>query len=68
LCYAVILQSINTSLIPCEWAGHKINVLDTPGYPDFIGDVISALRVSEAGLVVLDAVSGIEVGTELAWQ
>jgi len=61
-------QSINTSLIPCEWAGHKINVLDTPGYPDFIGDVISALRVSEAGLVVLDAVSGIEVGTELAWQ
>ncbi len=61
-------QSINTSLIPCEWSGHKINVLDTPGFPDFIGDVISALRVSEAGVVVLDAVSGIEVGTELAWQ
>ncbi|RUA17982.1 MAG: elongation factor G [Clostridia bacterium] len=61
-------QSINTSLIPCEWAGHKINVLDTPGYPDFIGDVISGLRVAEAGLIVLDAVSGIEVGTELAWQ
>ena len=61
-------QSINTSLIPCEWAGHKINVLDTPGYPDFIGDVISGLHVSEAGMIVLDAVSGIEVGTELAWQ
>jgi elongation factor G len=61
-------QSINTSLIPCEWNGHKINVLDTPGFPDFIGDVISALRVAEAGLVVLDAVSGVEVGTELAWQ
>ncbi len=61
-------QSINTSLIPVEWSGHKINVLDTPGYPDFIGDVISALRVSEAGMVVLDAVAGIEVGTELAWQ
>ena len=61
-------QSINTSLIPCEWSGHKINVLDTPGFPDFIGDVISALRVAEAGVVVLDAVSGIEVGTELAWQ
>ena len=61
-------QSINTSLIPCEWDNHKINVLDTPGYPDFIGDVISALRVSEAGMIVLDAVSGVEVGTELAWQ
>ncbi len=61
-------QSINTSLIPIEWANHKLNVLDTPGYPDFIGDVISALRVSEAGVVVIDAVSGIEVGTELAWQ
>ena len=61
-------QSINTSLIPCEWSDHKINVLDTPGFPDFIGDVISALRVAEAGVVVLDAVSGIEVGTELAWQ
>ena len=61
-------QSINTSLIPVEWSGHKINVLDTPGYPDFIGDVISALRVSETGIVVLDAVAGIEVGTELAWQ
>lgn len=61
-------QSINTSLIPCEWDGHKINVLDTPGYPDFIGDVISALRVSEVGMIVVDAVSGVEVGTELAWQ
>ena len=61
-------QSINTSLIPVEWSGHKINVLDTPGYPDFIGDVISALRVSETGMVILDAVAGIEVGTELAWQ
>jgi elongation factor G len=61
-------QSINTSLLPVEWDGHKINVLDTPGYPDFIGDVISALRVSEAGMIVLDAVSGVEVGTELAWQ
>ncbi|RME47703.1 MAG: GTP-binding protein, partial [Chloroflexi bacterium] len=61
-------QSINTSLVPCEWQGNKINVLDTPGYPDFVGDVISALRVVEAGIVVVDAVSGVEVGTELAWQ
>ncbi len=61
-------QSINTSLVPCEWQGHKINVLDAPGYPDFVGEVIGALRVAEAGIVVVDAVAGIEVGTELAWQ
>jgi elongation factor G len=61
-------QSISTSLIPCEWQGYKLNILDTPGYPDFVGEVISALRVAEAGLVVVDAVAGVEVGTELAWQ
>ncbi len=61
-------QSINLSLVPCEWSGHKINLLDTPGYSDFLGEVISALRVSEAAMMVVDAVSGVEVGTELAWQ
>lgn len=61
-------QSINASLVPCEWEGSKINLLDTPGYPDFVGEVIGALSVVEAGVVVLDAVAGVEVGTELAWQ
>ena len=61
-------QSINASLAPCEWKGHKINVLDTPGYSDFLGEVIGALNVVEAGAVVVDAVAGVEVGTELAWQ
>ncbi len=61
-------QSISASLIPCEWQGHKINVLDTPGYPDFVGEVLGALHVAEAGIVVVDAVAGVEVGTELAWQ
>ncbi len=61
-------QSINSSLVPCEWKGNKINVLDTPGYPDFVGEIISSLRVVEAAVVVVDAVSGVEVGTELAWQ
>lgn len=61
-------QSINTSLVPCEWKDNKINVLDTPGYPDFVGEILSALRVVEAAVVVIDAVSGVEVGTELAWQ
>jgi len=60
--------SINTAVAPCEWSGHKINLLDTPGYPDFVGDVIGALRVAEASLIVLDAVSGIEVGTETGWD
>ena len=60
--------SINTSVIPCEWNGHKINVLDTPGYIDFVGEVKGALRVAECAVVVVDAVSGVEVGTELVWQ
>jgi elongation factor G len=60
--------SLNLSLIPCEWEKHKINVFDTPGYLDFVGEVISAIRVADAGIVVVDAVSGVEVGTELVWQ
>lgn len=61
-------MSINTSLLPCEWRGHKINILDTPGYADFVGEVKVALRVAEAGVVVVCAASGVEVGTELAWK
>ncbi len=60
--------SINTSLIPCEWNGYKTNVIDTPGYIDFAGEVKSALRVADLAIVLVDAVSGIEVGTELVWQ
>ena len=59
--------SLNTSIIPCEWNGHKINVLDTPGYIDFMGEVKGAVRVADGVVVVLDAVSGVEVGTELVW-
>ncbi|NOR82993.1 MAG: elongation factor G [Ardenticatenales bacterium] len=60
-------MSLNTSLIPCEWKGHKLNLLDTPGYLDFAGDVKNALRVVEGALVLIDAVAGVEVGTELVW-
>jgi elongation factor G len=60
--------SLNLSLVPCEWEEHKINVLDTPGYLDFVGEVTSAIRVADAGIVLVDAVSGVEVGTELVWQ
>jgi elongation factor G len=60
--------SINLSLLPLEWNGHKVNIIDTPGYPDFLGEVKCALRAADAALIVVDAASGIQVGTEFAWQ
>jgi elongation factor G len=60
--------SINTSLLFCEWKSKKINILDTPGYLDFTGEVKSALRVSDTALVFLKAVEGAEVGTEITWK
>ncbi len=59
--------SLSLSLIPCEWKNKKINMLDTPGYTDFVGEVVGAIHVADSGLVVVDAVSGVEVGTELVW-
>jgi elongation factor G len=56
--------SLNTSLAPIEWAEHKLNLLDTPGYFDFVGEVAAAVRVADGALVVVEAVSGVEVGTE----
>jgi elongation factor G len=61
-------QSINLSVIPIEYKDYKINLLDTPGYADFYGEVKSAVRVADLGLIFVDAVSGVEVGTELAMQ
>lgn len=60
--------TISTGLAPVEWQAHKINILDTPGYFDFVGEVRSALRVADGALVVVDATGGVEVGTELVWQ
>ena len=60
--------SINLSLLPIEWDGVKINLLDSPGYPDFIGDVKSAARVAEGAVIVIGANSGVKTGTELAWN
>jgi len=59
--------SLSTSIVPCEWKGHKINVLDTPGYLDFVGEVKGAVRVADEALILLDAASGVEVGTDLVW-
>jgi elongation factor G len=61
-------MSINSSLIPCVWHGHKINALDTPGYMDFVGEVIGATRVADAAVLVLDSVGGVEVGSEQVWH
>jgi elongation factor G len=61
-------MSVNTSILPCEWRGCKINVLDTPGYMDFVGEVLGALRVCDAAIVVVDASAGVEVGTEMVWS
>ena len=58
--------SLSTSVIPIEYRDMKINFLDTPGYTDFVGEVISALRVSDGVMVLVDAVAGAEVGTEIA--
>ncbi len=60
--------SISLALIPCEWAGHKINIIDTPGYADFVGEVKSGIRAADLGAVVVDAVAGVQVGTEMAWH
>ncbi len=60
--------SISTSVIPVEYEDHKVNILDTPGYTDFVGEMISAMRVVEAVVIPVDAVAGAEVGTELAWS
>ena len=57
--------SINTSLLNCEWNGYKINILDTPGYTDFTGEVKAALRVSDTAVILLKSVEGVEVGTEI---
>ena len=60
--------SISASLAPMMWKNVKINVIDTPGYLDFSGEVLQALRVADSAVIVVDGKAGIEVGTELAWD
>ncbi len=59
--------TINVGLAPLEWDGIKVNLLDTPGFFDFIGDILGALRVADSVITVVCAVSGVEVGTEKVW-
>jgi elongation factor G len=60
--------SVSLAMAPVEWKGAKINVLDAPGYADFIGDVRSAVRAVDAVILVVSAVDGVEVQTEYAWE
>lgn len=60
--------SIKTSVIPVEFGGCKLNVLDNPGYFDFAAEIVQSLRVADAGLICLTAKSGIAVGTEKGWK
>ena len=60
--------SVSLAIAPIEWRETKINVIDAPGYADFIGDVKSALRVCDAAIILVDASAGVEVGTEQAWR
>ena len=60
--------SIQTTLIACAWDKYKVNFLDTPGYDDFLGEVVSALRVAESAAILVAAPSGVDVGTERSWN
>ncbi len=60
--------SINLSILPCPWHDRKINVIDTPGYTDFVGEVKAGIRVSEGGIIIVCGNSGVEVGTEMVWS
>jgi len=60
--------SISSSVIPVEWNGYKYNILDTPGYFDFVGETREAASVADAGIIVVSGKSGTQVGTEIAWD
>ena len=61
-------NSIFSKLLHSKWKGYKINIIDTPGYDDFVGEVIASLRVADTGIMLLNAISGVEVGTDVIWE
>lgn len=60
--------SISTAVATCDWSGTKFNIIDTPGYFDFVGEVQEGVRVADAALIVLSGKSGLTVGAEKAWK
>jgi len=61
-------NSLFSSLMHVQWRGNKINIIDTPGYDDFVGEVISSLKVADTAVMLVNASNGVEVGTELLWE
>jgi len=61
-------NSVSSTVLYVEHNGHKINLIDTPGFDDFVGEVVTALRVCDSAIVVLNAQNGLEVGTEIHWR
>src|SRR6201991_737440 len=61
-------NSIFSKLLHAKWRGYKINIIDTPGYDDFVGEVISTLRVADTGVMLLNAEMGVEVSTDIIWE
>ena len=63
-------HGISLQLTPAfaEWMDTKVNLIDTPGYMDFLGDTAAAVRVADAAVIVVSATSGVEVGTEMVWE
>jgi len=61
-------MSVSLAVAPLEWQGHKVNLLDTPGYADFYGEVAEAARVSDGAIVLIDGVAGPQVGTDAVWK
>ena len=59
--------SVNSTVLPLEWQNRKINILDAPGYMDFVGEVKTAIRAADGAVLVICAASGVEVGAELHW-
>jgi len=60
--------TISLGVAPVEWRGTKINMIDTPGYADFVGDCVAGLRAADAAIVCLKAAAGVEAGTEMIWE
>ena len=60
--------SINAATAPCEWKENRINVIDTPGYFDFVGEVVASLKVIDGVIIAVDSIGGVEVGAEKAWD
>src|SRR5579875_812138 len=60
--------SVQLSLLPLDWKDYRINLIDTPGYADFVSEVLEAMRVVDTAILVFEAVSGVEVGAERAWK